>query len=188
MTKERLGIELMNGKTLEEIFKFVDGQECLIYKADEFELTDDIVYIPDIDLHEIIIECPLSDWEIENVLDNCYTGNDFLIEAKENKEIAESLFWYVDWQTPDIYDWAEGYDEEQFYHDYGINMDDYLDGNEEFEVEITETYKRTIKIKSKDKDRAYELVDEMINNGEIDLPCDGEEYDYSRDLFVNEVK
>lgn len=27
-----------------------------------------------------------------------------------------------------------------------------------------------------------------INEGEIDLPCDGEDYKYDRDLFVSEVK
>lgn len=27
-----------------------------------------------------------------------------------------------------------------------------------------------------------------INEGEIDLPCDGEDYKYNRELFVSEVK
>lgn len=27
-----------------------------------------------------------------------------------------------------------------------------------------------------------------INEGEIDLPCDGEDYKYDRELFVSEVK
>ena len=53
-----------------------------------------------------------------------------------------------------------------------------------YNVEITETYQRTVEIEAENEDDAYEKVDEMINNGEIDLPCDGEEYDYSRELFV----
>lgn len=57
-----------------------------------------------------------------------------------------------------------------------------------FKVDIVETYKRTIVIEAENDDEAYEVVDEMVNEGEIDLPCDGGKYDYSRDLFVNETK
>lgn len=57
-----------------------------------------------------------------------------------------------------------------------------------FKVDIVETYKRTIVIEAENDDEAYEVVDEMVNEGEIDLPCDGREYNYSRDLFVSETK
>ena len=57
-----------------------------------------------------------------------------------------------------------------------------------FKVDIVETYKRTIIIEAKNDDEAYEVVDEKVTEGEIDLPCDGGDYDYSRDFFVSETK
>lgn len=56
-----------------------------------------------------------------------------------------------------------------------------------FKVDITETYKRTIEIEAESEDEAYEMVEEKIMEGEIDVPCDGDGYNYSRDLFVNET-
>ena len=57
-----------------------------------------------------------------------------------------------------------------------------------FKVDITETYKRTIEIEAESEDEAYEMIEEKIMEGEIDVPCDGGDYDYSRDLFVSETK
>lgn len=57
-----------------------------------------------------------------------------------------------------------------------------------FKVDITETYNRVIEIQAEDEYDAYDKVDEMINDGEIDLPCDGGKYDYKRELEVNELK
>lgn len=54
-----------------------------------------------------------------------------------------------------------------------------------YKVDITETYKRTIEVEAEDSDEAYEKVDEMVNEGIIDLPCDGDDYDYERYLMVN---
>ena len=54
-----------------------------------------------------------------------------------------------------------------------------------FKVDVTETYKRTIEIEAEDSDEAYEKVDEMVSEGIIDLPCDGDDYDYERFLMVN---
>ena len=57
-----------------------------------------------------------------------------------------------------------------------------------YEVDITETYKRTVEVLAVSEANAYELVDDLVNEGEIDLPCDGGSYDYSRDLFVGKSK
>lgn len=54
-----------------------------------------------------------------------------------------------------------------------------------YKVDITETYKRTVEIEAEDSDEAYEKVDEMVNEGIIDLPRDGDDYDYERYLMVN---
>ena len=55
-----------------------------------------------------------------------------------------------------------------------------------YKVDITETYKRTVFVEATDSDEAYEKVDEMINDGEVDLPCDGDGYNYERYLHVME--
>lgn len=57
-----------------------------------------------------------------------------------------------------------------------------------FKVEIVEEYRRTVEIEAEDDDEAYEMVNRKVAEGEIDLPCDGGKYDYSRELFVNETK
>lgn len=77
MTKKELRDKLYEGSHLENLFDFSDGQECIIYKGN-FEVSDKIIYIPDIDLNQIDTECALSNEDIENVIHNCYTGNDFV--------------------------------------------------------------------------------------------------------------
>lgn len=189
MTQEELRKELENGKMLKDLFDFSLGQDCIIYKADKFEISDNIIYIPDIFLNDISISKVLNEEEIEDALHHCTTGYDFLEEAREIENIAESIFDYVDWQHPNAEDWVGGYDEDIFRQDYGISIEDFLDGKiNEYEVEIVETYRRKIKVRSTDQYKAYDVVEEMVNNGDIDLPCDGGKYDYSRELYVEEVK
>ena len=51
----------------------------------------------------------------------------FIKECNGHENIAEDLFNYVDWQTPDIDDFMEGYDDkEQFFKEYRFPMDDCL--------------------------------------------------------------
>lgn len=124
MTKEYLRKELECGKALKDIFSFTDGQDCTIYKG-KFDLKnrEDIIYIPDISLNDIDIETNLmTETEIENVLNNCYTTEDFMKEAQGHVNLAESLFNYVDWQHLDLYDLLEGYEDEQeeFLERYGF--------------------------------------------------------------------
>lgn len=57
-----------------------------------------------------------------------------------------------------------------------------------FKVEIVETYRRYIEVEAQDEDAAYQDIDNKIEEGIIDLPCDGEDYKYDRELFVSEVK
>ena len=99
MTKENLRKALQNGQSMDELFTFIDGQECEIYKEDDFIVGDVIIYIPDIYLHEVPMR-PLTEDEIEEVLDICYTGDDFISICGGDVEKAKRLFYYVDWQTP----------------------------------------------------------------------------------------
>lgn len=59
-----------------------------------------------------------------DILKNCYTGNDFLKECNGYKNIAKALFDFVDWQHPNIQDLTDCYDEEKFYNEFGIHFDD----------------------------------------------------------------
>ena len=45
-----------------------------------------------------------------------------------------------------------------------------------------------MEVEAQDVDAAYQDIDDKIAEGEIDLPCDGEDYKYDRELFVLEVK
>lgn len=124
ITKECLRKELECGKRLKDIFSFSDGQDCTIYKG-KFDLNnaENIIYIPDIFLNDIDIDTDfLTEMEIKNVLNNCYKTADFIEEAQDHVNLAESLFNYVDWQHPDLYDLLEGYENEQdvFLERYGF--------------------------------------------------------------------
>lgn len=103
MTKAELRAELERGAMMGDLFLFISGQEGEIFKADTFEAGDQIIYIPDIWLNEIPTRPLKDESEIENVLDCCYTGNDFIRLCEErfgNGDKASELFDYVDWQHP----------------------------------------------------------------------------------------
>lgn len=118
MTITELKQGLFGGKSLEELLSLRDGQECTIFKADDFCTGDDIIYIPDIDLNEIPVSLDLSidnsmsdasngKWgpmtageQINIVLSYCYTGKMFVELCDGDEALAYRLFCYVDWQHP----------------------------------------------------------------------------------------
>lgn len=100
ITKSELRERLEGGETLNEILAFSAGQECEMYKADDFEPGDTVLYIPDIWLNEIPISRELDPEELEEVLSMCYTGEDFMELCGGDAEKADRLFWYCDWQHP----------------------------------------------------------------------------------------
>ena len=115
MTKTELKKRLEAGETLNELLAFCAGQECEIYKADDFEPGDTVLYIPDISLNLIPIHRALDLEEIEEILEECFTGDDFIQECEGNVEKAESLFWYCDWQHPSAaVDELEDEEEEEY--------------------------------------------------------------------------
>lgn len=128
MTKDQLAERLKNGEHLEDIFEFTDGQECLIYKG-KFEISDNIIYISDIWLHELNVDSKATEEDIEDIINCCYTGNDFMEECHNSESVAEGLFNIVDWQTPDIQDVLDGYtedDDEEFKKEYSVSIMEFL--------------------------------------------------------------
>lgn len=105
MTKEELRKNIVgNEQMLEAILPLSDGQDCLIYKAKEFSVNDEIIYIPDVWENNLDILCSGDDDDgisyAQRVVDNCYTGKDFVGICGGNVELAERLFHYCDWQHP----------------------------------------------------------------------------------------
>lgn len=129
MTKLELRCILMGGEKLEDIFNFTNGQECLIYKGKFLPgiMGDDICYIPDVFLNEIPINRPVSEDEIDDIVESCYTTNDFLNACDGHEKLARNLFNYVDWQHPNIDDFLEGYSRCQFFKDYGFSISEVSD-------------------------------------------------------------
>lgn len=102
MTKIELRKLLEKGMPLDTVMTLRYGQECDIYKADSFSARADIIYIPDVDLNNLLVHQDLSkDTQgICDILDCCYTGYDFMTLCKGRQDYAEELFDYVDWQHP----------------------------------------------------------------------------------------
>lgn len=93
MTKADLRDRLCKGHIMNDMFEFCEGQECWMFKAEKFELGDDILYIPDTDLNDIpISEYPTCYEEIDAIVDQCYTGNDFVEKCNGDTKKAEQLF------------------------------------------------------------------------------------------------
>lgn len=99
ITKAELRQKLSEGATIEELFVLSSGQECSIFKAD-FVKGDKIIYIPDLSLNRIPVDSLIPTEDIDDVANNCYTGDDFLRECNGNEGLARHLFWYCDWQHP----------------------------------------------------------------------------------------
>ena len=101
LTKQELRLRLQQGQTLSGLLAFGPGQDCEIFKADKFYPGDEIIYVPDVSLNHISLDRPITDLEkLEEVLSQCYTGQDFIDECRGDMEKAERLFWYCDWQHP----------------------------------------------------------------------------------------
>ena len=101
MTKAELRTQLEAGCVLEDLFVLSTGQECTIYKAEQYSPGEEIIYIPDLELNGIPYYRALTDeGEIQAVVDCCYCGDDFLAEAYNDPKKARMLFSYCDWQHP----------------------------------------------------------------------------------------
>lgn len=101
MTRAELREKLLGGAIMDELFTFRSGQECDIYKAAKFAPGSEIIYIPDLALNLIPVTEPAVDPDdVEEIIANCYTGDDFIEECGGDIEKAKHLFWYCDWQHP----------------------------------------------------------------------------------------
>lgn len=109
MKKSELKNALLAGKTLSQCFELREGQECEIVKKEIFSPSDEICYVPDIDLNELreYVAHPVmtekaeeTDEIIADILNCCYTGKDFIDLCGGDAKKAEELFYFCDWQHP----------------------------------------------------------------------------------------
>lgn len=94
----------------------------MFYKG-SFETSDSIIYIPSIGIN---INLALNDKEIDTIIDNSYTGNDFVKECKEQENVAKDLFSLVTQEKPNVLDILRGYfwdNEDMFKEIYGISIE-----------------------------------------------------------------
>lgn len=76
----------------------IDGQDCKIFKADDFK-EDDVIYIPDLEplgLGHLFEKDHLSDKEIDDFLEYCFTGEDFFEECDGDINVAMNVFELMD--------------------------------------------------------------------------------------------
>lgn len=121
MDKKTLRKELEGNVPLEQILDLTIGQcGCTIYKLraangpirhNDF---DNICYIPDMELNDIPYDKPfLSDEEIDDILEYCYTFQDFIDLCHGDINKAKAVYNNCDWQHPSTeYDEMELFDEE----------------------------------------------------------------------------
>ncbi|NCE66412.1 hypothetical protein D1159_18025 [Pseudoflavonifractor sp. 524-17] len=101
LTKAMLRSQLQRGHTLNDLLAFGPGQNCEIFKAYKFHHLDVVIYVPDVALNHIPLERQATDpEELDEVLSQCYTGQDFIDECQGDTEKAERLFCCCDWQHP----------------------------------------------------------------------------------------
>ena len=103
MNAVELKMRLIAGNPLVQLFEFTAGQCCEIYKAKSvkrFRRNSDIIYIPDTSLNDIRTERPLYGEEIDEALELCYTGEDFLAICDGDEAMARRVFDACDWQRP----------------------------------------------------------------------------------------
>ena len=101
LTKQELRSKLQQGHTLNELLAFGPGQDCEIFKADKFHAGDVVIYVPDVALNHIPLDRPITGpEELDEVLSQCYTGQDFIDECSGDTKRAGRLFCYCDWQHP----------------------------------------------------------------------------------------
>ena len=131
MTKKELKEKLNHGFCLSDILSETHGEDCMVYKG-EWQISDQIIYIPDYTLNGIIPSRKMLPGEIQNLVENCYTGRDFLDICKGYTKIAKALFAICKWQYPNIQDLLDSIEEPAFEEEFGISLDDFLkeDGNE----------------------------------------------------------
>lgn len=123
MTREEAKELLEQGKRIDEIFPLSEGQDCMIYKGewpDLPEASDEIIYIPDIDLNDLEDD----DVPVSEKLGFLYTAKDFLSQTGGNVLAAKDLFNFVDWQNPNVQDLMDCTDDEEAKEIYGQSWEE----------------------------------------------------------------
>ena len=102
-TKDELYSLLKNGAILDALLEMSDGQECTIFKADYFPEESDyniVIYIPDLDMNDVIYDRKMTLQELANAYANFYTAQDIIDICEGDEKKAKKVFYNCDWQHP----------------------------------------------------------------------------------------
>lgn len=101
VTRRQLARGLKTGMALRLLLTIRPGQGCEIVKAPAFEPGDTVIYMPDLWLHEIPTDEPVTDTATRDcILDLTFTGDMFLKLCGGDMGLAKEVFDYCDWQHP----------------------------------------------------------------------------------------
>lgn len=101
MTKQDIHTLLRKGLAVKDILPLRPGQVCDIYKSHTFHISDEVVYMAELDKTRLYETEKLDTFDIEDVLSRCFTGKDFLRCTDNNKAHAAELFAFCSGETPD---------------------------------------------------------------------------------------
>lgn len=102
MNKQTVHELLLEGKAVDQIFDFKTVDGFRIYKSSWSKdvASDEVIYIPDLHLHEL--DDP--NMPVDILVEAMYTTADFIDEACGNIAAAKDLFELCNWQMPNIRD------------------------------------------------------------------------------------
>jgi len=100
MTKAELLEGLRKGSALEELLPLSPGQDCTIYKAEQFSTGDEVIYIPDMELNNITTGKSPYEEDAAYTVNRCYSGEDFVTLCNGDEALAYRIWCYCDWQHP----------------------------------------------------------------------------------------
>lgn len=117
ITKDFLRKQLIDGHTLDDLFYFEDDPRSTFYKASEEDYAtcndDDIVYIPYTDnyiSYDFDIFEPVEEDMIDDILENCWTKEDFISMCHSDDTLAFGLFKSCNGYEPDLKDISFAFD------------------------------------------------------------------------------
>lgn len=100
MTKAELLEGLRKGIALEDLLPLRPGQDCTIYKAEQFSTGEEVIYIPDVELNNITTSKSPYEEDAEYTVNHSYSGEDFVTLCDGDEALAYRLWCYCDWQHP----------------------------------------------------------------------------------------
>ena len=131
LSKEEIKRKLLIGETLDDLFEWMEDSECVFFKGPwNPGKPEEVIYVPDIDLNELVTDRPLTPEEVSDALRHMYTTQDFMDICDEDVPfIGKLCYWWCNWQHPATAYHENGpffyIDEETFVEQTGVTFAQY---------------------------------------------------------------